>query len=117
MVLDPLSAIGLAGNVAQFVEFTCKTFSEGRRLYYSGDGALDENSELSTITSALASLSDKLSQLECDFSPEDQQPSESEKALQNMAKECSVIAPEFNRILDDLRLRGPNRKWRAFDKH
>jgi hypothetical protein len=31
MVLDPLSALSLAGNVVQFVEFASKIVSEGNK--------------------------------------------------------------------------------------
>ena len=39
MVLDPLTAIGLAGNIVQFVDFSSKIVGKANKIYESVDGA------------------------------------------------------------------------------
>jgi hypothetical protein len=40
MVLDPVSALGIAGNILQFINFASKVLSKGTQYYKSTDGAL-----------------------------------------------------------------------------
>ena len=43
-MLDPLTAIGLASNIVQFVNFGSKVISTSLELYYFDDGILDLHS-------------------------------------------------------------------------
>jgi hypothetical protein len=56
MVLDPFSALGVAGNIVQFVDFSSKLFSNSREAYRSPNGATVENEELMKATRELQAL-------------------------------------------------------------
>lgn len=47
--MDPLSSLGVAGNVIQFVDFGIKLVSRFNQIYRSADGALQENTQLSEV--------------------------------------------------------------------
>lgn len=58
--LDPFTALGLAGNLVQFVDFLYKLLSESKSLYASSIGASAENIILETVAKDLNLLTDKL---------------------------------------------------------
>lgn len=60
--MDPISAIGLAANIAQFVDFGIKVVSKGNQIYRSGDGRLREHQDLAIVTNDLLLLQTKLSE-------------------------------------------------------
>lgn len=47
--MDPLSSLGVAGNVIQFIDFGIKLVSRFKQIYRSADGALQENNDLSDV--------------------------------------------------------------------
>jgi hypothetical protein len=96
-MLDPLSAIGLASAIVQFIDFGFKLVSEGIDLYENG--ALTENEELELITSDLESLANNLGT----SSSQLQTNSPDEKALQELAFRCNDLATELLTILDTLK--------------
>ncbi|KAF2803353.1 uncharacterized protein BDZ99DRAFT_400033, partial [Mytilinidion resinicola] len=109
-MLDPLTAIGLAGNVVQFVDFTAKLIAEGRAIYKAG--ATSENEDLEVITRDLIGLNGKL----LSVSPPDSgsvQESEDED-LQHLAKRCVELGKELLSILEDLRMSGSYTRWDSF---
>lgn len=53
MVLEPLSAISLAGNVVQFIDLCSKLLAEGWELYRSSAGATALNLELEKTAESL----------------------------------------------------------------
>ena len=59
--MDPLSALGLAGNVVQFVQFASSLLNETRKIYHSVDGSPEDSERLEFI---YGSLSDYCSKLE-----------------------------------------------------
>jgi len=60
MVLDPLSAIGLARNIVQFVDFSFKLIAETRDIYHAATGATTNGVLLSAIAHDIQKLSDQL---------------------------------------------------------
>ncbi|KAH8790555.1 hypothetical protein F5882DRAFT_353638 [Hyaloscypha sp. PMI_1271] len=114
MPLDPITALSLASNVIQFVDFGSKLLSKTRELHKSTTGALSENIELETITSDLKVLNSRL-QL-----PQLSQVSgngldESEKALVALSVKCTEIADELLGALDQLKAGDDlNKKWGSF---
>ena len=59
MVLDPLTAIGLAGNIVQFVDFSCKIIDKSQDIHKAEDQSLPENTEAETVAKALLTLNSK----------------------------------------------------------
>lgn len=58
--MDPIYSIGLAGNVAQLVEFAARLVNEGNKLYHTADGVSIENKETATVSEDLSKLSTSL---------------------------------------------------------
>jgi hypothetical protein len=52
-MLDPLTALSLAGNIVQFVDFSTKLLAKGHELYKSADGTSVGYSELEAIAKDL----------------------------------------------------------------
>lgn len=63
--MDPLTALSLAGNIVQFVEFSSKLLKEGHSLYKSRTGALAIHEELKLTMNDLRTLIAKV----CHFLP------------------------------------------------
>jgi len=60
MLLDPLTALSLAGTVVQFVDFTSKILAKGAEIHRSLDGSLRENVEVESIVKDLVQLNSRL---------------------------------------------------------
>ena len=58
--MDSLTALSLAGNVVQFVDFGNKLLSQSRELYRSTQGSLAADDELHLVTADLSALILKL---------------------------------------------------------
>ncbi|KAE8444824.1 hypothetical protein EG329_014179 [Mollisiaceae sp. DMI_Dod_QoI] len=58
--MDPLTALSLAGNVIQFVDFARKLLSQGYELYKSTSGQLAADEELELVTSDLRDVIHKI---------------------------------------------------------
>jgi hypothetical protein len=52
-MLDPISALAVAAGAVQFVDFSIKMVSKGKKIYKSTSGALEENLQLSRSTEML----------------------------------------------------------------
>ncbi|KAF2653413.1 hypothetical protein K491DRAFT_515569 [Lophiostoma macrostomum CBS 122681] len=59
--MEVLAAIGLAGNIVQFVSFTSETLSKSREIYLSASGTTEEYTDLKVISQDLLSLKDRIS--------------------------------------------------------
>ncbi|KAH6683967.1 hypothetical protein B0J14DRAFT_458323, partial [Halenospora varia] len=100
--MDPLTALGLAGNVVQFVDFGSKLLSSSVQLYKSTTGTLKVNDELELVAAEIKALTSKLS---------------SEEDLgANFQKICNETVDIANNILmrlDKLKIGGKNRVWKS----
>ena len=90
MVLETFAAIGLAGNIVQFVHFTSTLLSETRELYRSTSGTSKKHRDLKTIADSLSQLSKKIK----DDSTDD-------TGLSNLAEQCCQVAKD---LLDTISL-------------
>ncbi|KAF8862128.1 hypothetical protein BDZ45DRAFT_225028 [Acephala macrosclerotiorum] len=94
--MDALAAVGLVGNIVQFIDFAGKLVSKTREGYCSADGALVENADLETATVDLLALIDKVpySDTECGAS------------FNSLCLSCTNIASELLAALDKLKVQG-----------
>ena len=112
-MLDPLTALGLAGNIVQFVDFGAKLFSSGVEIYQSVDGALPRNAQLTTIVKDLSSLSEGLGGTGKKATA--YKLSKDEIALEDLADQCKILADSLLETLQDLTVKhGPHKKWNSF---
>ena len=105
-MLDPITTIGLAGSIVQFVGFSSSLLCESKRLYDSSTGVSAENKELEMISSDLLRLSDGLTAPSSTVAI----PHETRK----LASQCKGLAHDLLTVLDDVREKGPRKRWKSF---
>ena len=110
MALEGMAALNLAANIAQFIDFGCTLFSESRKVYRSSEGNLKEDLELESIANSLSSLTKGLIHKPPQGSPEILD----ETGLASLAKSCKNIADELLEALNELKVKGSQRKWQSF---
>jgi hypothetical protein len=94
MLLDPLSALSLAGTVVQFVDFASKILKKGREIYSSASGSLAMNEELGIVTNDLLRLTERL-KASTHEEKDIRALSMDEQALEAIASNCSSIGQEL----------------------
>lgn len=116
MVLDPLTAIGLAANIVQFLGFAGGIVTSSAQLYRSADGTLSEDADLTTVTSDLVELNNRLKwslRRGNDLSAV----GEADKPLEDLISGCVAVAQELLNLLDRLKVKGSRyRTWKAIRK-
>jgi hypothetical protein len=112
--MEPFTALGLAGNVIQFVDFGMRLLSETHEIYQSSSGSPTGIIEIESIFQDLSNLGAKLKissispSKPSGISPEEQ-------ALVELAGSCKRLADDLLATIKDLKVNdGPNRKWRSF---
>ena len=55
--MEALAAVGLAGNIVQFISFASETLSKSREIYLSASGTTEEYMDLKLISQDLLSFS------------------------------------------------------------
>ncbi len=111
MVLDPLSAIGLAGNVIQFIDFGCSILAEARENYRSASGTSEENIELGNVAESLHQFTVRLQ-----HSKDGQNPlTGTDEAFMKVLESCQGVADELLQAAQRLKVKdGPNKRWNSF---
>lgn len=105
--MDALAAVGLVGNIVQFIDFAGKLVSKTREGYCSADGALIEHADLETVAVDLLALIDKVTP-HSDIN--------SSASFNALCLSCTDIASELLAALDKLKVQGKKTKWRSFRK-
>lgn len=113
MVLDPLSALSLAGTIVQFVDFSGKILNKSYELYTSATGSLAVNDELGLATSDLLKLITKL-RLPTNVVGATGTPAEVEVSLDKLCNECRKVANELLDSLEETKVKGEKTKWASF---
>ena len=106
--MEPLVAIGLVGNIVQFVDFTSKLITKTAEGYRSADGALVDNARLEAATNDLLALND---QIDCNATTGSTDP-----ALLSLCSSCNDVAKELLAALSKLKAEGGKSKWKSFRK-
>jgi hypothetical protein len=104
MVLDALTAIGLASSIVQFVDFTTKLFAKATELEQSLDGSDKESANLETTTEILGRLGESLSMTFESVSQE-------EKDILTLAEGCKEVVDELLDVLRKLKSHPKQNKW------
>jgi hypothetical protein len=109
--MDPISALGLATNIIQFIEYAAQLVSGCHDIYRSANGALDSHAALENVAKRLNSLAQDV--LGCRPPPTAKQ-SNAEKRLQEICDECVAVNKKLLELLQKLKVNGPHRKWESF---
>ena len=110
--MEPLVAIGLAGNIVTFLEFAGKLVSKGHKIYNSADGTLIENSQLHAVARNLVTLNNRIadsvenSKFRGPFSI-------TELELKKVCEACNKSAKSLLQALELLKAPGRHGKWRS----
>lgn len=110
MGMDPFSALGLAANVVQFIDFGTKLISESHEIYKSTTGTSTGMVELETIYTDLNNFAKGLQTPDhsSNRTPEDE-------SLRQLAASCLTVADELLAIVSALKVdaKSHHRKWRS----
>ncbi|KAI1328220.1 hypothetical protein F5Y16DRAFT_398627 [Xylariaceae sp. FL0255] len=103
--MDPLSAIGLVGNIITFLEFGYEISSAAKKIHNSLSGATRNNDDLESMNRQFMSVA---SGLKAGIRPGDT--SKETKELQTLLAECDTITADIQALLGTLRVSGPRSK-------
>ena len=107
--MDPLTALSLAANVIQFVDFAYKLVSGSKEIYNSASGLTAENDVLETIAQDVWKFTEQI--------PNSSQYGSSNAGvrLHKLAVKSEELAESILRILESLKRDGKKpSKWTSF---
>lgn len=105
-MIDPLAALGLAGNIVQFVDFSYVLVCESKALYESRTGATADNVLIETIITDLDLLNAKLTAPSA--------PGQIPDPIRSLASQCKQVATDLLNVLDDIKVKGSHKKCKSF---
>ncbi|OCL07889.1 hypothetical protein AOQ84DRAFT_222459 [Glonium stellatum] len=113
--MDPLSALGLASNIVQLVQFVGVVISDSHELYSSIDGALQRNSALEEVARNLVEMNSEIMRTQKSL-PNLLHLSPGERQLKSLCDECDSVSKELCTKLNALKVSGRARykKWDSF---
>ncbi|KAN0101586.1 hypothetical protein V8E51_012096 [Hyaloscypha variabilis] len=97
---EAFAALGIAANIAQFVDYARQLISGGKEIYSSLDGARDEHKALKVIIDDVKNLAYDYQPITAKPSPQPSSPDEI--AFRKLAAECEPLADKLLAILKDL---------------
>jgi hypothetical protein len=104
--MDPVTAVGFAASILNFVDFSWNLVQGTYEVYKSGSGATAENAQISTILEDLQEVTEGLhSDLKVG--------SKYAKQLSKLAKNCLDLSLDLTKILEKLRVKERNSSWQA----
>ncbi|KAF2114584.1 hypothetical protein BDV96DRAFT_101489 [Lophiotrema nucula] len=108
--MDPVSALGLASNIIQIVDFSSRLLSRGREIYLSSEGRLDDHVILDNAARNLSELCQELAKMA-------RAPSRTvslvDQQLEALRAESAAIAMKLQRALESLSTQGGKKKWQS----
>ncbi|KAF2680755.1 hypothetical protein K458DRAFT_87340 [Lentithecium fluviatile CBS 122367] len=105
--MDPVTAVGLAASIIQFIDIGTKIFSTAKEMRETATGMTSENRRTADIIGEIRNLSAKLENLEKVPQTED------EKALCRLASECRELSQQILKLLEKTTPTDPKLKWHA----
>jgi hypothetical protein len=96
--MEALAAVGLAGNILQFVDFASKVISKSCKLYKLADRVLPKSTETKRVAEDLKLLADKLL--------DSTSTSLADVVLSELCVSCKSIADELLTALANLEVKG-----------
>jgi hypothetical protein len=103
--MDPLTALGLAGNVIQLVDFSSKLLCGAYEVYSSTSGATAETADLDTVIKDLQAVTRRLSP------PSSKPRTDDEIALSSLVSNCRKLSEDIQKVLNKLQSKNPHQKW------
>lgn len=94
--MDPLTAIGLVGNVLAFIDFSVSVLKGAREVHGSPDGTLNENQSRETVVRETQRFSLLLQTV--DDSPRDFE----DAGISSLVKECHEISTKLLALFEKI---------------
>ncbi|KAK6373655.1 hypothetical protein LTS17_008148 [Exophiala oligosperma] len=113
MVLDPVSALGTAAAIIQFLDFGGRLLSKQREIAQSTRGTLIEHEELVAVTRRLDELNGQIQQRGISFE-NTTKTTQADLALMKVSEECKNLAAEFRQVLEGLSGRPGQSSYKSF---
>ncbi|KAJ4304927.1 hypothetical protein N0V90_000455 [Kalmusia sp. IMI 367209] len=108
--MDPFSALGLASNLVQFVDFGTRVSGRIYELYNSASGFAANQSEVVDMAARLRQLADRLSQATSTVE-EGASPIVDKKSYMSLLFLCRSTAQDLMDIVEDLKVDKSQRLW------
>jgi hypothetical protein len=101
--MDPFTALGLASNLVQFVDFAWKLVTETREIAISADGSNENTRSLTSIMIDIKSSNVAIETITTDDEP-----------LSSIIKECGVLSRQLVEVLEKLKVEPDQSRWASF---
>jgi molecular chaperone GrpE (heat shock protein) len=111
-MLDPLTALSLAGNIAQFVDFSGRIISRTRELTKSSHRTTQEAYNAEILIRDLVSITEQVK--DGARSASASSPAEEDKALEALCDGCIILSERMIKRLEKLKLEEGAGKRQAF---
>ena len=117
-MLDPFTALSLAGNVVQFVQFGCHLAAKAHEIHSSTSGASEDGLEMEAVTARLLETVQDLDdqQIGRDALKLRDRDSPKERRLMEIADACRMIAADILRRLEVLKQHKPPSVWNSISQ-
>jgi hypothetical protein len=106
--MDPVTAVGFAASIINFVDFTWSLIKGSYEVYESATGATIDQTRVSTVLDDLSTITKSL---QSDVKGSSQHL----KDLKKLALECAEVSQELTTILRDLKRKEGNKAWRSLE--
>ncbi|KAH6714421.1 hypothetical protein BKA61DRAFT_359607 [Leptodontidium sp. MPI-SDFR-AT-0119] len=104
--MDPITAVGFAASILQFIDFSWGVITGTYEIYKSTTGSTHENAHISTVVDDLERATDGLiSDVEGK--------TKNEKELCKLADKCHDLSQDLLKILKQLQVSEKNSKWQS----
>ncbi len=113
MVIDPLTALGIASNIISFIDFGIQVLAKGRELHKSATGRVIEHDEFHIATGRLQQLREGIDSSLQSLSSRTSL-TRAEEALQEITAECQEISKEFQDALSTFTAEPGQSPWKSF---
>ena|ERR1700735_2284377 len=104
--MDPLTAISLASNVVQFVDFAGKIISKSYEFHKSTTGALREHDDVELVAVDLKRRTERLKKC----------PGPADSDLVKLSGDCYGVAEELLQALQRVTIKGTSTRWKSLRK-
>lgn len=111
--MDAFAAVGLAGNIVQFIDFSCKVVDQAASIYQSSVGSSASHHDLETCARQMKELSSELSDRRQSYEQLLPPVSGDHQRLGKLAVRCESIAGELVTALEDLKPKRTGSKWHS----
>jgi len=110
IMLDPMTALGLAGNAVQFVDFSIKLLGDAHEIHKSAQGSLQGNLDVEKVAEIIRTLQMKLRTQDDNNINTD---GKAENSLERLCLSCDETAEELLEALEKLKVQGTRSPWKS----